>query len=131
MNGYNGADFILSRKSKYNHKRTKGTTEMWTAIVRFLSKTVLGELFARLLKNTASTIFKTLTDKENNRKAYEFVKELNGRTDLTNSEKAKEFNRKMLDWAKSIGRELKESTINCLREFAVNIIKAESESPSK
>lgn len=104
---------------------------MWTAIVRILSKTILGELFTRLLKNTASTIFKMLTDKENNRKAYKFVKELNARTDLSNSEKAKEFNKKMLEWAKSVGRELKESTINCLREFAVSIIKAEAESSSK
>lgn len=100
---------------------------MWMAIVRFLAKTVLGELFRRLLKNAASTIFKALMDEENNRKAYEFVKELNSRTDLTNLEKAHEFNKKMIEWAKSIGRELKESTINCLREFAVSVIKAELE----
>ena len=100
---------------------------MWTAIVRFFSKSILGDLFVRLLKNTSSTIFKMLMDKENNRKAYEFVKELNDRTDLTNSEKAKEFNKQMLAWAKSAGRELAESVVNCLREFAVNTIKAESE----
>lgn len=104
---------------------------MWTAIVRLLSKTILGELFTRLLKTTASTIFKALTDKENNRKAYEFVKELNARTDINNLEKAKIFNQKMLEWAKVVGRELKESTINCLREFAVSVIKSEIEVASK
>lgn len=103
---------------------------MWTTIVRFLAKTILGELFTKLLKNAATTVFKALMDKENNRKAYDFVKELNGRTDLTGFQKAQEFNKKMLEWAKSIGRELKESTINCLREFAVNVIKAELEKKS-
>lgn len=112
-------------------KNNKDNDKMWATIVRILSKTILGELFSRLLRNTASTIFKMLTDKENNRKAYEFVKELNARTDLTNAEKAKEFNKKMLEWAKVVGRELKESTINCLREFAVSTIKAEAESASK
>lgn len=101
---------------------------MWTTIVRFLAKTVLGELFTRLLKTAASTVFKALTDKENNHKAYEFVKELNARTDIDNKEKAKLFNEKMLAWAKSVGRELKDSTINCLREFAVSVIKSEIES---
>lgn len=100
---------------------------MWTSILRLLSKTILGELFTRLLKTSASTIFKALTDRENNRKAYEFVKELNARTDIDNKEKAKEFNKKMLEWSKSLGRELKESVINCLREFAVNVIKSEIE----
>ena len=100
---------------------------MWTAIVRFLTKTLFGELFMRLLAATASTIFKELTDKENNRKAYEFVKELSERTDIDGHEKARLFNEKMISWAKSVGRELKDSTINCLREFAVSVIKSELE----
>lgn len=100
---------------------------MWTTILRVFAKSILGELFSRLLKTAASTIFKALTDKENNRKAYEFVKELNARTDIDNKEKARLFNEKMIAWAKSIGRELKESTINCLREFAVSTIKSEIE----
>jgi predicted transcriptional regulator len=100
---------------------------MWVSIVRMLAKSVLGELFNRLLKNAASTLFKMLMDKDNNRKAYEFAKELASNKEMSNAEKAKEFNRKMVEWAKIAGRELKESTINCLREFAVSVIKAEAE----
>ena len=104
---------------------------MWTSIIRLLTKTILGELFTRLLKTSASTIFRALADKENNKKAYEFVKELNARTDISGIEKAKIFNQKMFEWAKSVGRDLKESTINCLREFAVNVIKSEIETALK
>lgn len=104
---------------------------MWTSIIRLLTKTILGELFTRLLKTSASTIFRALADKENNKKAYEFVKELNARTDIGGIEKAKIFNQKMLEWAKSVGRDLKESTINCLREFAVSVIKSEIETSLK
>lgn len=100
---------------------------MLTTIIRPLIKKIIGGLFAKLLYHTTSALFKMLTDKENNRKAYEFVKELNARTDLTNLEKAEVFNLKMLDWAKSVGKVLKDSTINCLREFAVSIVKMEME----
>lgn len=100
---------------------------MWMTIVRIVAKTVLGELFNKLLQNAGSTIFKALTDKKSNRKAYQFVKELNERTDLSKREKMEIFNLKMLDWAKETGIELKDSTLNCLREFAVNVLKAEME----
>jgi len=33
----------------------------------------------------------------------------------------------MLEWAKSLGKKMSESTINCLREMAVNVAKAEKE----
>lgn len=104
---------------------------MWNTILSIFVKKVLGELFAMLLKNTASALFKSLTDKENTKKAYEVVKELNARKDLSTKEKAEMFNLMMLDWAKSTGRELKDSTLNCLREFAVNILKMESENALK
>ena len=62
---------------------------------------------------------------ENQKKAYEFVKELNKRTDMTNVEKAKEFNRQMFEWAKKMGKKMTESVVNCLRELAVNALKVE------
>jgi hypothetical protein len=44
---------------------------------------------------------------------------------LTNKEKQKIFNQQMLEWAKSLGKKMSESVINCLRELAVNALKAE------
>ena len=44
---------------------------------------------------------------------------------MTNSEKAKMFNKQMLDWAKKVGKKLSDSMINCLREMAVAALKAE------
>jgi len=64
-------------------------------------------------------------DPVNQKKAYDFVKELRLRTDLTNAEKAVLFNKKMLEWAKAAGKIMASSVVNCLREMAVNALKAE------
>ena len=104
---------------------------MWMSILKVIAKSLLGELFNRLLKVAGTTIFNALMDAETNRKAYEFVKQLHGRTDLTASEKANQFNLMMLAWAKDVGKELKDSTVNCLREFAVSVVKSEIEAALK
>ena len=70
-------------------------------------------------------------DSDNQKKAYEFVKELNARTDMTNYEKAQTFNLKMLDWAKKLGKIRTDSTINCPRVLAVNAIKSEKDDEPK
>ena len=50
---------------------------------------------------------------------------------MTNQEKMDEFNLKMLSWAKQVGKEMKDSVINCLRELAVSALytKLASEKP--
>ena len=50
---------------------------------------------------------------------------IKGYLDLTNAEKAKIFNQKLAEYAKLLGKTLGESVINCLRELAVNALKAE------
>lgn len=35
------------------------------------------------------------------------------------------FNKQMLEWAKKAGKILADSVVNCLRELAVNALKAE------
>lgn len=95
-----------------------------------LFKSLLGELLTKLLSNAASTIYKVVTDKEMTHMAYEFAKELSQQSDMDAKEKATEFNKLMLSWAKSVGKDLKDSTLNCIREFAVAVIKSEMEKHS-
>lgn len=78
-----------------------------------------------LLIGAATTIGKEIFDTENQKVALDFVKELQQRTDLTNKEKAAEFNKKMLEWALKLGKKLSENAINCLREMAVASLKVE------
>lgn len=44
---------------------------------------------------------------------------------MSGSEKAKEFNRKMKEWASKCGKIIGDSMINLLREIAVDVIKNE------
>lgn len=85
----------------------------------------IGILVRKLLINTTSQITKDIFNVEHQKKAYNFVKELNNRTDLSNKEKAKLFNQKMGQFLKASGIALSESILNCLRELAVNAIKTE------
>ena len=85
----------------------------------------IGMLIEILLLRAGSTIAKEILDKDNQKIAYEFVKALNTRVDITSKEKAKLFNEQMLDWAKKLGKKMNESVVNCLRELAVNALKSE------
>ena len=85
----------------------------------------IGMLIEILLLRAGSTIAKEILDKDNQKMAYEFVKALNARVDITSKEKAKLFNEQMLDWAKKLGKKMNESVVNCLRELAVNALKSE------
>lgn len=106
-------------------------SSIWLAIKSFFTSSKLGILLTIILSKAASTLVKDIVDKENQQKAYDFVKELNENTEMTNSEKAAEFNKKMAEWAKKEGRRMAESVINCLRELAVNALKAENELEKK
>ena len=83
----------------------------------------VGVLVRLLLAKAGTVVGEELFDLENQRKALEFVKELNEREDLTGKEKAAEFNAKMLFWAGTVGRRLTLSVLNCLREMAVVSLK--------
>ena len=90
----------------------------------FVAETV-GILLKKLLKGAAKGLTKEIFSEENQRKAYEFVKELNANAEMSGAEKAKEFNRKMLEWAAKCGKVIAESAVNCLREMAVSVVKDE------
>ena len=66
-----------------------------------------------------------IADLDLQRRALEFVRELAKRDDITNMEKAAIFNKKMFEYGVKLGKTLCESVINCLRELAVNALKAE------
>lgn len=98
---------------------------LWAWFVGLFTKERIGILFVLLFKSGASAIAQYIADNNLQKKAYEFVKELAQRDDLSNGEKAKIFNEKMLEYGKKIGKVLGESVINCLRELAVNALKAQ------
>ena len=94
-------------------------------ICSLFPKSKLGILLSIMFTKASSVVIKDILDPENQKKAYEFVKELHNRTDISNKVKAKEFNKMMIRQLKKEGKEICESVINCLRELAVNAIKTE------
>lgn len=105
-------------------------TAIWTKICALFGADTFGVLLKILLQKivakAASEIIDQVKNKENQQKAYEFVKELNANTEMSNSEKVKTFNKKMAEWAKDVAKTtLSDSAINLLRELAVVAIKAE------
>ena len=97
---------------------------LWSWFVGLFTKEKIGILFVMLFKGGTSAVAKHIADKNLHRKALEFVKELSNRADLTSAEKAKLFNEKLLRYAKELGIVLCDSVVNCLRELAVNALKA-------
>lgn len=95
------------------------------AIKTFFSNEIVGIIFQKLFNNVKTALIKELSDPENQRKAYTFVKELASRNDMTSKEKMETFNLKMLVYAKDHGKKLSDSMINCLRELALAAIKNE------
>lgn len=99
--------------------------QLWTWLLTRFSKEKVGILFLLLFKSGLSAIGKDIANKALNRKALDFVRELSLRSDLSNSEKARIFNEKMFAYSASLGKTLCESVVNCLRELAVNALKAQ------
>jgi hypothetical protein len=103
---------------------------IWAWVKGLFTTKQVGVLLAIFAKKAAEPLIAQITNKENQRVAYEFVKSLHGRKDLTCKEKAEVFNLKMLDWAQRAGKILADSAVNCLRELAVNALKAELSKPA-
>lgn len=100
---------------------------IWTWICSIIPKKAMGILTKIIFESVSSVIISSLLDKNTQKAAYNFVKELNLRKDLTNLEKAEIFNKKLLSWCLERGKEIKESVINALREWAVVAVKREQE----
>ena len=98
---------------------------LWAWFVGLFTKEKIDILFLLLFKSGASAIAQYIADNDLQDKAYEFVKELASNDKMTNAEKAQAFNEKMLEYGKKMGKVLGESVINCLRELAVNALKAQ------
>lgn len=100
-------------------------SSLWAWFLGLFTKEKIGILFLLLFKSGASAIASQIADLDLQRKALEFVRELANRSDLSSSEKAALFNKKLKEYAAMFGKVLCESVINCLRELAVNALKAE------
>ena len=98
---------------------------LWAWFVGLFTKEKIGILFVMLFKAGVSAVGQQIADQKLHMKAFEFVKELAQRTDITSKAKAVIFNQKMLEYSKKMGIVLCESVINCLRELAVNALKAQ------
>lgn len=99
--------------------------QLWSWFIGLFTAERIGILFILLFKSGLSAVAKDIADNDLQRKALEFVRELALREDLTNGKKAMLFNEKMLAYGKKLGKVLGESVINCLRELAVNALKAQ------
>lgn len=98
---------------------------LWAWFIALFRRERIGILFLMLFKSGASAVAAQIADLELQRKALDFVRELHKRTDIDNAEKARLFNEKMFKYGKILGKTLCDSVINCLRELAVNALKAE------
>ena len=104
-------------------------TAIWTKICALFGGNTVGVLFKILLQKVASKAASAIVDeiknKENQQKAYELAKQL-ADTQLSNTEKAKAFNKMFGEWAKNVAKKtISDSIVNCLRELAVIALKAE------
>lgn len=106
-------------------RKEKCMTAIWAWIKSLFTAKKVGVLLSIFAKKAVAPVIAEIADPENQKKAYEFVKDLQLRTDLTNKQKAALFNEQMLEWAKKVGKILVDSVVNCLRELAVNALKAE------
>ena len=106
-------------------RKEKCMTAIWAWVKGLFTAKKVGVLLAIFAKKAVVPVIAEIADPENQKKAYGFVKELRLRTDLTNEQKAALFNKQMLEWSKKAGKILADSVVNCLRELAVNALKAE------
>ena len=99
-------------------------TKIFTFFVNLFKRQDLKvEIFNILLGGLDSDEIKELRDADIMNKAWEFVKELHIRTDLTGKEKATLFNEKMLKWGKKVGKVLGVAALNIIREVAYAALK--------
>lgn len=105
--------------------------KIWIWISSLFPKSKIGVIFSLLFARATTTFAKEVLDPTNQKVAYDFVKALHNDDSMTNAEKAKVFNQQMLKWAKQVNKKIADSVINCLRELAVNALKAEKENIQK
>ena len=99
---------------------------MWSKIwnwIKNLFATNKDDILSIILRNLDSPELKELCDAKMKQKAFEFVKELHNRTDISGLEKAKIFNSKMAEYAKKVGKALAPAMLNLLRELAYMALK--------
>lgn len=102
-------------------------TLLYKWIVSIFTKDSIGLIVRKLLLSATKPILKDLFNVEYQKKAYEYVKELDARDDLSNLEKAKLFNEKFLRFLKTGAKEISKSMLNCLREMALAAYKSDLE----
>lgn len=98
---------------------------LWDWLVSLFTRDKVGILFLMLFKSGLSDVASQIADLQLQQKALEFVRQLAKREDLTNAKKATLFNQMLFEYAAKIGKVVCESVLNCLRELAVNALKAE------
>lgn len=89
----------------------------------FKSKDMKVEIFNILMTNCDSPELKELRDADLMNRAWELVKALHVRTDLTGSEKAAIFNRELAKWGGKIGKVIGTMALNIVREVAYAALK--------
>ena len=89
----------------------------------FKSKDMKVEIFNILTANCDSAELKELRDADLMNRAWELVKELHVRTDLTSKQKADIFNEKLLYWGKKVGKVIGTMALNIVREIAYAALK--------
>lgn len=73
-------------------------TSIFSWIKTFFTTSRVGILVAMFISKTSAPLIADILDKKVQKKAYDFVVELNGRKDMTAKEKQKAFNDKMKFW---------------------------------
>ena len=76
-----------------------------------------------IVSNLSSPELKELCDSDLMNKAWEFVKELHIRTDLTGKEKAEIFNKKLIEYGKKVGKVVAVLACNIIREVTYTALK--------
>lgn len=76
-----------------------------------------------IVSNLSSPELKELSDSDLMNKAWEFVKELHIRTDLTGKEKADIFNKKLIEYGKKVGKVVAVLACNIIREVTYTALK--------
>ena len=76
-----------------------------------------------IVSNLSSPELKELCDADLMNKAWEFVKELHIRTDLTGKEKAEIFNKKLIEYGKKVGKVVAALSCNIIREVTYTALK--------
>lgn len=89
----------------------------------FKSKDMKTEIYTILLGNLDCPELKELRDADIMNRAWELVKALHVRTDLTGTEKARIFNEQLAKWGAKIGKVIGVMALNIVREVAYAALK--------